>query len=62
MQMGYGASGIATGAILGIWGARACFLIAATVTVSSALGAALLHQHSKNAQFSRPAESPDPHQ
>ena len=62
MQMGYGASGIATGAILGIWGARACFLIAATVTVSSALGAALLHQHSKNAQFSRHAESPDPHQ
>jgi MFS family permease len=62
MQMGYGASGIATGAILGIWGARACFLIAAAVTVSSALGAALLHQHSKNAQFSRHAESPDPHQ
>ncbi len=62
MQMGYGASGIATGAILGIWGARACFLIAAAATVSSAAGAWLLHQHGKNSQVPRHAEPPESHQ
>ena len=60
MQMGYGASGIATGAVLGIWGARACFLIAAAVTISSALGAWLLHQR-KDSQVSRHPESAESH-
>jgi len=54
MQMGYGTSGIATGAILGIAGARACFIIAAAVTIASTLGAWLLHQHSKGSQAAQP--------
>ena len=61
MQMGYGASGIATGAILGIAGARACFIIAAAVTVASALGAWLLHQHSKGSQVAQPSQPPESH-
>jgi MFS family permease len=61
MQMGYGASGIATGAILGIWGARACFIIAAAVTIASTLGAWLLHHHSKGSQAAQPSESPESH-
>src|SRR5450755_798970 len=61
MQMGYGTSGIATGAFLGIWGARGCFIITAAVTVASALGAWLLHQHSKDAQISQRAESSESH-
>ncbi len=62
MQMGYGASGIATGAVLGIWGARACFLTAAAITVTSALGAWLLHQHSRDSQVTHPSEAPEHHQ
>jgi MFS family permease len=60
-QLGYGASGIATGAVLGFWGARACFVIAAAVTVGSGLGAWLLHQYRGGSRAARPAESPDPH-
>ena len=44
-QMGYGASGIATGLVLGLAGARACFIIAAAVTAASGAGAWLLHRH-----------------
>jgi len=62
MQMGYGTSGIATGAVLGIWGARACFIIAAAITAASALGAWLLHHHSKGSQAAQPSESPESHQ
>jgi MFS family permease len=61
MQMGYGTSGIATGAILGIAGARACFIIAAAVTIASALGAWLLHHHSEGSQAAQPSESPESH-
>jgi MFS family permease len=54
-QMGYGASGIATGAVLGLWGARACFIIAAAVTTTSGLGAWLLHQHGgRGSQVTQP--------
>jgi MFS family permease len=60
-QLGYGASGIATGAVLGFWGARACFVIAAAVTAGSGLGAWLLHQYRGGSRAARPAEPPDPH-
>lgn len=45
MQIGYGTSGIVTGAVLGSAGARACFVIAAVITITSGLGAWLLHHH-----------------
>jgi MFS family permease len=45
MQMGYGISGIVTGAVLGFAVARTCFIIAAVITVISGLGAWSLHHH-----------------
>jgi predicted MFS family arabinose efflux permease len=60
-QVGYGASGIATGIVLGFAGVRACFLTAAAVTIASALGAWLLHQHRRGSQADQPAEPPESH-
>ncbi len=48
MQTGYGTSGIVTGAVLGFAGARACFIIAAAITITSGLGAWLLRRRSHN--------------
>ena len=45
MQLGYGISGLVTGAVLGLAGARACFIISAAITVISGLGAWSLHHH-----------------
>jgi hypothetical protein len=42
MLIGYGASGVATGVILGVAGVRACFLIAGAVAILSGVGAACL--------------------
>jgi MFS family permease len=61
-QMGYGASGIATGIVLGFAGVRACFIVAAAVTVTSGAGAWLLHQHRRASQATQPAEPPKAHQ
>jgi MFS family permease len=47
MQIGYGISGIVTGAVLGSAGARACFVIAAVITAVSGLGAWLLRHHAR---------------
>ena len=60
-QVGYGASGIATGIVLGFAGVRACFTIAAAVTVASALGAWLLHQHRRGSHADQLAEPPESH-
>lgn len=40
-QFGYGMSGVATGIVLGLAGARACFVLAAAISVTSALCAFL---------------------
>ncbi len=44
MQMGYGLSGVATGAVLGFAGARGCFIVAAALAVLSGAAAWLLPQ------------------
>ena len=61
MQIGYGASGIATGAVLGFAGARACFIVAAVLTIGSGLGAWLLHHHSESRPAAPSSEPPHPH-
>jgi hypothetical protein len=52
-SLGYGVSGVATGIVLGFAGARACFVLAAAITVTSALCALLgrlrLHRHGAGA-------------
>jgi MFS family permease len=44
-QIGYGVSGVVTGIILGFAGARACFILAAAITVAGGLGAWLWHHY-----------------
>lgn len=61
MQIGYGASGIATGAVLGFAGARACFVIAAAITILSGAGAWLFHLGSEDSQVAQSSGPPDPH-
>lgn len=61
MQIGYGASGLATSVLLGFAGARACFIIAAAITAASGLGAWFLHLGGGDSQAPRFSEPPDPH-
>ncbi len=61
MQIGYGLSGIVTGAVLGLAGPRACFIIAAAITVISGAGAWLSH-HRASSPAPQPSPPPEPHQ
>ncbi|HET9896842.1 MAG TPA: MFS transporter [Streptosporangiaceae bacterium] len=45
-SLGYGVSGVATGIVLGLAGARACFILAAAITVTSGLVAGIGHHFS----------------
>jgi predicted MFS family arabinose efflux permease len=49
-QFGYGMSGVATGIVLGFIGVRACFVLAATITVVSGLVAWSWHHFSRGSQ------------
>lgn len=44
-QLGYGMSGLVTSIVLGFSGARACFMLAAAITVVSGIGAWLWHHY-----------------
>jgi MFS family permease len=61
MVIGYGASGIATSAVLGFAGARACFVLAAAITIVSGAGAWLLHLGGEALQAAHSSGPPDPH-
>ncbi len=56
---GYGLSGVATGIVLGFAGARACFALAAAITVTSALAAGLGHHLSRGHQVRGALETSD---
>lgn len=58
-QFGYGMSGVATGIVLGLAGARACFVLAAAITIISALAALLGHVLSHGRQAHPAAQAPD---
>ncbi len=58
-QFGYGVSGVATGIVLGFAGARACFILAAAITVTSALAALLWHHFSGGRQVRGALEASD---
>lgn len=61
MQIGYGASGIATSAVLGFAGARACFFLAAAITIVSGAGAWLLHPGGEDSPVAGSSGPPGPH-
>lgn len=58
-EFGYGVSGVAAGIVLGFAGARACFTLAAAVTVTSGLAAWLGHHFSRGRQVRGAAQSSD---
>ncbi len=49
-QVGYGASGLATSIVLGFAGARACFVLAAAITIAGGIGAWLWHHYYRGSQ------------
>jgi MFS family permease len=58
-QFGYGMSGVATGIVLGFMGVRACFALAAAITVISGLAAWSWHHFSHRSQITTLPEQPD---
>ncbi len=55
--LGYGVSGVAAGILLGFAGARACFIVAAAVTIVGGLAAWCWYRFSPQAQDTPPAEA-----
>jgi MFS family permease len=61
MQIGFGTSGLATGLVLVVAGARSCFIVAAAVAIASALVGWGQH-HGNDAGDAQPVQPPDPNQ